>query len=90
MRQRIANLIVRLPFFGKLYLKATLRYLEKTPPSKLPPQLKQLKAALDRVPKHRRLQMLEDAARGKIPQPEELSSRTLRRAAQRQQKKLLR
>jgi len=87
MRQMLSKLLVRIPFVGRLYLKATLRYLEKTPPSKMPPQLRQLKAALDKVPKHKRLAMLEDAAAGRIPQPDKLPSRQLRRAAARQAKR---
>jgi len=87
MRQRIAKLMMKIPFVGRLYLKATLRYLEKTPPSKMPPQLRQLKLALDKVPKAKRLAMLEDAVAGKIPQPDQLPSRQLRRAAARQQRR---
>jgi hypothetical protein len=87
MRQMLSKVLLRIPFFGRLYLKATLRYLEKTPPSKMPPQLRQLKTALDKVPKHKRLAMLEDAVSGKIPPPDKLPSRQLRRAAARQAKR---
>ena len=50
MRQRIARFLVRVPGFRGVYLKALLRTLDRTPPSKLPPELRQLKQMLGQVP----------------------------------------
>lgn len=85
IRARLAKAFLRLPFVGRLYLKAMVRALEKTPRSKLPPHLQPLHAMLQQVPKQQRLAMLEAAMRGKLPKPEQYG-RTVRRAAQRQAK----
>ena len=86
MRQRLAKLVLRLPFLGRLYLKSLLRTLEKTPRGKLPPELRQLQAVLSQVPPAQRLELLENAVKGRLPQPETFS-REMRRAAQRQQRR---
>lgn len=83
MRQRIATFLVKLPGFRGLYFKALLRSLERTPPSKLPPELRQLKSMLDQVPPDQRLELLRNAAKGNLPQPEQMS-RSMRREAERQ------
>ena len=83
MRQRIARFLVRVPGFRGVYLKALLRTLDRTPPSKLPPELRQLKQMLGQVPPAQRLDFLKSAVKGELPKPAELS-REMRRAAERQ------
>jgi hypothetical protein len=83
VRQRIARFLVKLPGFRGLYAKALVRSLERTPPSKLPPELRQLKTMLDQVPPDQRVELLKNAAKGNVPQPEQMS-RSMRREAERQ------
>ena len=83
VRQRIARFLVKLPGLRGLYAKAVVRQLEQTAPAKLPPELRQLKAMLDRVPPEQRVDLLKSAAQGKLPQPEQMS-RSMRREAERQ------
>lgn len=86
IRQRVARFLVKLPGFRGLYLKALLRTLDTTPPSKLPPELRQLKQMLGQVPAAERLDFLKAAVRGELPKPAELS-REMRRAAERQSRR---
>jgi len=83
IRQRIARSLVRIPGFRGLYLKALLRTIDRTPPSKLPPELGQLKHMLGQMPEAQRLEFLKAAVKGELPKPAELS-REMRRAAERQ------
>jgi hypothetical protein len=83
MRQRIAKLLIRLPFFGKRYMKAMLKTIDRTPAGKLPPELRQMKSMLAQVPPAKRLELIQAAAKGELPKPEEMS-REMRRKAERQ------
>ena len=83
MRERMLRTIVRVPIVGRLYLKALLRAIERSPRSKLSPELQQLRGMLDRLPPSERLQLVEASLKGKLPKPEQLS-REMRRAAERQ------
>jgi hypothetical protein len=83
VRQRIARFLVKVPGFRGLYAKALVRSLERTPPSKLPPELRQLKTMLDQLPADQRVELLKNAAKGNVPQPEQMS-RSMRREAERQ------
>jgi hypothetical protein len=86
IRQRVARTLVKVPGLRGLYLKALLRTLENTPPSKLPPELRQLKQMLGQVPASQRLDFLKAGLRGELPRPAELS-REMRRAAERQSRR---
>jgi hypothetical protein len=86
VRQRLARLVLRIPGVGRLYLKALLKTMNKTPRSKLPAELQQLQTMLKQIPKDQQLALLQDAMKGRLPQPEQLS-REMRRAAARQQKR---
>lgn len=86
MRRRLAAFLVKLPGLPGLYLKALVRSLDRTPPSKLPAELQQLKAMLARVPPTKRRQLLSDAMKGRLPKPEQMS-RSMRRAAERQSRR---
>jgi hypothetical protein len=83
IRQRIARFLMRVPGFRGLYLKALLRTLDSTPPSKLPPELRQLKQMLGQVPPAQRQDFLKAAMKGELPKPDQMS-REMRRAAERQ------
>lgn len=85
IRQRLARVVLRLPLVGNLYLKAMVRALEKTPRSKLPPQMQQMQGMLQRLPREQRLSLLKAGLKGQLPQPEQLG-REMRRSAQRQQR----
>jgi hypothetical protein len=86
VRQRFVKLLLRLPFVGRIYLKSLLRTLERTPRGKLPAELRQLQALLTQVPPAQRLELLQNAMKGRLPQPQQLS-REMRRAAERQQRR---
>jgi hypothetical protein len=83
IRQRIARILVRIPGFRGLYQKALLRTLDSTPPSKLPPEMRQLKQMLGQVPPAQRQDFLKAAMKGDLPKPDQMS-REMRRAAERQ------
>jgi hypothetical protein len=83
MRRRLVAFLVKLPGFRGLYLKALLKTLDRTPASKLPAELRQLKAMLGQVSPAQRRELLENAMRGRLPQQEQLS-RSMRREAERQ------
>jgi hypothetical protein len=85
VRQRLLRTIVRVPLVGRFYLKALLRAIEKTPRSKLPLELQQLRGMLDRVPPDQRLGLLQASMRGQAGQPEaQQLGRSMRRAAERE------
>ena len=86
IRTALAKLMVKIPFVSTLYLKTTLRYLEKTPRNKLPPELREMKTALEKLPKQKRMAAMQDAVKGNIQKPEDLPSRQLRRLAEKQQR----
>jgi hypothetical protein len=67
----------------RAYLKRLLKYMEETPASKLPAELRQAKTLLERLPRHQRLAALESGLE-QGPQAEVPQSRALRRAAERQ------
>jgi hypothetical protein len=88
MRRWLGKTIVKTPWLGDRYLRGILKHLEETPKSKLSPEMQQMKAGLERLPKKQRLPMLKDAMLGNIPQtPEEMPSRALRRQAARSQRR---
>lgn len=82
IRQALLKGVVRLPFVGRLYLKGLLRAIQKTPRSKLPPELQQVQTMLSQVPPAKRLELLQAAVKGQLPKPEQMS-RSMRRAAAR-------
>src|SRR5437667_8138012 len=92
-RLGIARTFFRLPFLRSFYLKRLMSFLESGGTKKRPltPELQQLRAALDRLPKRQRMGALETALsqglKGQTVE-EALPSRQLRRAAARQQKTL--
>jgi hypothetical protein len=86
VRTAVARGILRVPIVRRLYLRRLLKHLDETPKSQLKPELRTLQAALQRLPRHQRMGALETALRS--PPAEELPSRSLRRAAGRQQKRL--
>ena len=86
VRTALARGVLRVPLFRKLYLTRLLKHLDETPKSQLKPELRTLQAALQRMPRHQRMGALETALRS--PPPEELPSRSLRRAADRQSRRL--
>jgi hypothetical protein len=86
VRNAVARGILRVPIFRRLYLQRLLKHLDETPKSQLKQELRTLQAALQRLPRHQRMGALETALRS--PPAEELPSRSLRRAAGRQQKRL--
>jgi hypothetical protein len=83
VRRRLVALLVRLPGLRGLYLRALVRTLDRTPASKLPAELQQLKRMLAQVPPEQRRELLGNAAKGRLPQPEQMS-RSMRRAAARE------
>src|SRR5436309_12859418 len=86
VRTAIARGVLRVPLFRRLYLTRLLKHLDETPKSKLRPELRTLQAALQRLPRHQRMGALETALRS--PPTEQLPSRSLRRAADRQSRRL--
>jgi len=93
VRAALAKLVLKVPFLRRRYVRGLLRQLEEDGGKReLPPELAQLRRLLKQVPPRQREQTLEAALRqglsGEVPnEPEQLPSRTLRRAAQRQQRK---
>ena len=85
--------MLKVPFLRRRYVKSLLRQLEEGGGKKgLPPELQQLQRMLKQVPPPQRAQTLETALRqglsGEVPSaPAELPSRSLRRAAERQQRR---
>ena len=75
-----AKPFLKIPPIRRWYLRRLLRFLEDTPPSKLPQELRQAKALLDRLPKAQRLAALE-AGLQQTPETQVPQSRSLRRAA---------
>ena len=82
IRQTLLKGLVRIPFVGRLYLKGLLRAIQKTPRSKLPPELQQVQTMLSQVPPAKRLELMQAALKGQLPKPEQMS-RAMRRAAAR-------
>jgi len=92
VRAALAKLVLKVPFLRRRYVRGLLRQLEDGGKRELPPELAQLRRLLKQVPPPQREQTLEAALRqglsGEVPnEPEQLPSRSLRRAAQRQQRK---
>jgi hypothetical protein len=93
MRRLFAKLLLKVPFLRRRYVRSVLRHLEEGGGKKgLSPELAQLKTMLQQVPPPQRPQFLETALRqglsGEVPtSPEQLPSRSLRRAAERQQRR---
>jgi len=83
----IARGILNPPFFRKRSAKRLLDTTDNAPEHTLPPQLKQLKTALQTVPRTRRLAVLEEALANpdQVQAQQEIvaSNRALRRASQR-------
>jgi hypothetical protein len=82
IRQALLKGLVRMPFFGRIYLKGLLRAIQKTPRAKLPPELQQVQTMLSQVPPAKRLELLQAAVKGQLPKPDQMS-REMRRAAAR-------
>jgi len=78
---------LKIPAIRRRYLKRVLEHLEETPASKLSPELRQVQAALKRLPKHERYKALERGLEAGPSAQQELPSRALRRMAERQSKK---
>jgi hypothetical protein len=93
MRRALAKLVLKVPFLRRRYVRSVLGQLEEGGGRKgLPPELQQLQRLLKQVPPPQRAQTLENALlqglSGDLPsEPEQLPSRSLRRAAERQQRK---
>src|SRR5437588_2564369 len=85
VRAAIARKLLKVPFLRRFYLKRLLKHLDGTPRGELEPELRELQTALARVPRPRRLAMLESL----LEQGPEVvqQSRSLRRMAERQSKK---
>ncbi|TMM14930.1 MAG: hypothetical protein E6G01_11440 [Actinobacteria bacterium] len=85
VRATITRGIVRVPFLRRLYVRRMLKFLERSKRKKraLPKELAELDIAMSKVPKDRRMAMLESAltegAQGG-------ASRQMRRAADRQKR----
>jgi hypothetical protein len=80
---------LKIPPIRRAYLRRLLTYLEETPASQLPPELRQAKTLLDRLPKNQRLAALETGlAQGpRAAAQEPPPSRALRRAAAKEEKR---
>jgi hypothetical protein len=74
---------LKIPPIRRAYLRRVLTYIEETPASKLPAELRQAKTLLERLPRHQRLAALESGVE-QGPQAQVPQSRALRRAAERQ------
>lgn len=81
----VAKALISIPFVRRRYARRLLDTIENSPPSTLPPQLRELRTALQRVPKPRRLELLEQALANpeQAQQQQEIiaSNRQLRRMA---------
>jgi len=55
----LARPFLKIPPLRRWYLRRLLGYLEETPPSKLPDEMRQVQALLRRLPRHQRLAALE-------------------------------
>jgi len=93
MRRTFAKLVLKVPFLRRRYVRSVLRHLDEGGGKKgLPPELQQLQRLLKQVPPPQREKTLESALlqglSGTLPsEPEQLPSRSMRRAAERQQRK---
>jgi hypothetical protein len=93
MRRAFAKVVLKIPFLRRRYVRTILLQLDEGGGKKgLPPELQQLQRLLKQVPPTQRAQTLESAflqgLSGQVPsEPEQLPSRSLRRAAERQQRK---
>jgi hypothetical protein len=79
----LARPFLKIPLLRRWYLRRLLRYLEDTPASKLPAEMRQVRALLERLPKAQRLAALESGLQ-QGPEAAALPSRSLRRAAEKQ------
>jgi hypothetical protein len=93
MRGALAKLILRVGFLRRRYVKRLLKHLEEGGGKRgLAPELVQLQGYLKQLPPPQRQQALETALQqgisGQAPTaPEQLPSRSLRRAAEREQRR---
>jgi hypothetical protein len=90
MRKLLALLVrpfLKIPALRRRYLTRLLTHIEETPSSKLSPELRQVQAALKRLPKNQRLRALEAGLEAGPNAPQELPSRSLRRAAAKQSRR---
>ena len=84
----LARPFLKIPPLRRWYLKRLLRFLEQTPASKLPAELRQAQALLKRLPQGQRLAALESGLKqGPQAQAQVAQSRSLRRAAAREAKR---
>ena len=87
MRAAVLRLFMRVPLLRRFYVRRLLALLEKTGKRRkpLPPELQQLRAALNRLPNRaRKLEALEAALAGGMSGGAAAPSRALRRAAAKQ------
>ena len=91
VRGAIGRTMIKLPLLRGFYIKRVLALVEDPPKGKpLPPELQQLRNALQRVPPAQRRAFLESALRpAQSGEAQETlqGSRQLRRAAEKQQRK---
>lgn len=85
MRGALARLFLKVPGMRGLYVRALLRSLEQggTKKRPLPPELRDLKRLLDRLPEKERKKALEQTLRNPNYEP---PNRSLRRASAKQSK----
>jgi hypothetical protein len=79
---------LKIPLVRRAYLKRLLTYLEETPTSKLPAELRAAKSMLERLPKQQRLAALESGLdQGPQAAQQPPPSRAMRRAAEKEQRR---
>jgi hypothetical protein len=78
---------LKIPPIRRAYFRRLLTFLEETPPSKLPEELRQAQTLLKRLPKAQRLAALEQGLEQGVEAQQPLPSRSLRRAAEREAKR---
>jgi len=84
----LARPFLKIPPVRRWYLRRLLTYLEDTPTSKLPDEMRAVQALLKRLPKHQRLAALETGLKqGSSPEAAAPQSRALRRAAAKQSRR---
>jgi hypothetical protein len=80
----LARPFLKIPPIRRWYLNRLLTYLEETPSSKLPEEMRAVQALLKRLPKHQRLAALQTGMQQGSSQADVPQSRALRRAAERE------
>jgi hypothetical protein len=80
----LARPFLKIPPLRRWYLKRLLTYLEETPASKLPAEMRTVQAMLKRLPRHQRLAALQTGMEQGQSQADVPQSRALRRAAEKE------